>query len=557
MCGICGLIEREGVSPDPGLLARMNERLFHRGPDGGGQWIEGRAAIAMRRLAIIDLQTGQQPMFNETGDIGIVFNGEIYNYHELRADLEGRGHRFASQSDTESIVHLYEEYGVDGIARLNGMFAFAIWDSREQRLVLARDRAGKKPLYYAPQPDGLAFASEIHSLLAYPGISREINVTALDNYFTFGYVPPPLSIFEGIRQLEPGHLLVWQHGRITTQRYWRLLPGKRDFRSREEAVDELYKLIEDAVRIRLYSDVPFGALLSGGVDSSLVVGIMSRLMSRKLQTFTIGFSDTAHDESPYAAEVAQLFGTEHHNLRVGATNVVDVLEKLVMHFGEPFADASAIPTYLVSQMARQHVTMALSGDGGDEVFGGYPSYRYHHAIDRYRHIPSGLRAAMKAASRTFAGAEPGSLPRRVSRFVQEAELPVDVRWAHSRSIFPESELQKLYTPAIAARLQPECRGFHLRESFEYFFRHTSEDGDAISYVDYETYLPDDILVKTDRTSMAVSLELRAPLLDYRIAEFAAGLPRTWKWDSRAGKLILKEAAAKLLPGSILNPSCTT
>src|ERR1035441_2550129 len=299
MCGICGLVEPEGVAPDPDVLRRMNERLVHRGPDGSGQWIQGRAAIAMRRLAIIDLNTGSQPMFNETGDIGIVFNGEIYNYHELRADLEGRGHRFASQSDTESIVHLYEEYGVDGIARLNGMFAFAIWDSREQRLVLARDRAGKKPLYYAPQPDGLAFASEIHSLLAYPGISREINVTALDNYFTFGYVPPPLSIFEGIRQLAPAPLLVWQHGRIPPQRYGRLLPGKRDFRSREEAVDELYKLIEDAVRIRLYSDVPFGALLSGGVDSSLVVGIMSRLMSGKLKTFTIGFSDTAHDESPY------------------------------------------------------------------------------------------------------------------------------------------------------------------------------------------------------------------------------------------------------------------
>jgi asparagine synthase (glutamine-hydrolysing) len=552
MCGICGLVEPEGVAPDPDVLMRMNERLFHRGPDGGGQWIQGRAAIAMRRLAIIDLNTGSQPMFNETGEIGIVFNGEIYNYHELRTDLEHRGHRFATQSDTESIVHLYEEYGVDGIARLNGMFAIAIWDSRKERLILARDRAGKKPLYYAPRPEGIVFASELHSLLAYRGLSREIDVTALDNYFTFGYVPAPLSIFREIRQLQPGHLLVWERDRIRTQRYWRLCPSQRKFGSRGEAVDELYSLLEDAVRIRLYSDVPFGALLSGGVDSSLVVGLMSRQMGRKLKTFTIGFSNDRLDESSYAAEVAQLFDTEHHNLRVEALSVMEVLEKLVVHFGEPFADSSAIPTFLVSQLARQHVTMALSGDGGDEVFGGYKSYRYHHIIDRYRHIPAGLRAPAKLASRVLAGTAPGGLGRRISRFVDEAELPVEVRWAHSRSIFSGSEQKRLYAPAIASQLQPEARGFRLREAFQYFSGKSSDDSAAINFVDYETYLPDDILVKTDRTSMAVSLELRAPLLDYRIAEFAAGLPRPWKWDGRAGKYILKEAASRLLPASILN-----
>jgi asparagine synthase (glutamine-hydrolysing) len=551
MCGICGFVEAEGAAPPAEVLARMNQRLFHRGPDGGGEWIQGRAAIAMRRLAIIDLSTGSQPMFNETGEIGIVFNGEIYNYHELRADLEARGHRFATQSDTESIVHLYEEYGVEGIARLNGMFAFAIWDSREERLVLARDRAGKKPLYYAPRPDGVAFASELHSLLAYPGLSREIDVTALDNYFTFAYVPAPLSIFRDVRQLPPGHSLVWQRGHITTQRYWRLRPSKRQFASRAEAVDELFALVEDAVRIRLYSDVPFGALLSGGVDSSLVVGLMSRLMDRKLKTFTIGFSHGPLDESPHAAEVARLFGTEHHNLRVEAPSVMDVLERLSVHFGEPFADSSAIPTYLVSQLARQHVTMALSGDGGDEVFGGYKSYRYHHLIDRYRHIPAGLRAPAKLASRALAGTAPGGLGRRFSRFVDEAELPVAVRWAHSRSTFSAKEQQRLYAPEVASQVRIESRGFHLRDSFEYFSTY-SADSDTINFVDYETYLPDDILVKTDRTSMAVSLELRAPLLDYRIAEFAAGLPREWKWDGSGGKYILKEAAAKLLPASILN-----
>ena len=530
----------------------MNQLLFHRGPDGGGQWIQSRAAIAMRRLAIIDLQSGQQPMFNETGEIGIVFNGEIYNYHELRDDLEARGHRFATHSDTESIVHLYEEYGVEGIARLNGMFAIAIWDSREERLILARDRAGKKPLYYSPRPDGIAFASELKSLLAYPGCSREIDIAALDNYFTFGYVPAPLSIYRGIRQLQPGHLLTWQGGRLTTQRYWRLRPSKRKFASRADAVDELYHLLEDAVRIRLYSDVPFGALLSGGVDSSLVVGLMSRQMGRKLKTFTVGFPGSDLDESPHAAAVAELFETEHHNLRLGAPAVMEVLEKLVAHFGEPFADSSAIPTFLVSQLAREHVTMALSGDGGDEVFGGYKSYRYHHLIDRYRNVPASLRASVKMASKVFAGAAPGGLGRRVSRFVNEAELPVEIRWAHSRSIFTDAEQKKLYTPEIEAQLQAGRRGFRLRESFEYFFEHSSDGGDVINFVDYETYLPDDILVKTDRTSMAVSLELRAPLLDYRVAEFAASLPKEWKWDSRAGKYILKDAAKKLLPDAILN-----
>ena len=306
------------------------------------------------------------------------------------------------------------------------------------------------------------------------------------------------------------------------------------------------------MRIRLNSDVPFGALLSGGVDSSLVVGIMSRQMKRKLKTFTIGFQETNLDESSHAEEVARLFDTEHHNLRVGPLSVMDVMDRLVEHFGEPFADSSAIPTYLVSQLARQHVTMALSGDGGDEVFGGYKSYRYHHLIDRYRNVPASVRASVKLASTVFAGAAPGGLGRRINRFVNEAELPVEIRWANSRSIFSEAEQRRLYSPEITAQLQAGRRGFRLRESFEYFLKHSAEAADVINFVDYETYLPDDILVKTDRTSMAVSLELRAPLLDYRIAEFAASLPKSWKWDSRAGKYILKDAARKLLPDSILN-----
>ena len=352
------MVEREGVSPDSAVLTRLNGRLYHRGPDEGGAWIDGRAALAMRRLAIIDLTGGQQPMFNEDRSIGIVFNGEIYNYHELREDLEKAGHRFASQSDTEAIVHGYEQHGTGIFERLNGMFAVAVWDRARQQLLLARDRVGKKPLYYSLADGGLVFSSELASLLEYPGISRDVDAVALDNYFALGYVPAPRTIFSHVKQLEPAHFLRWKEGQIEVARYWRLCQRAVSGRSPEELAANLLELIKDAVRIRLYSDVPFGALLSGGVDSSLVVVLMSQLMNRSVETFTIGFSDQHLDESRYAAELARQLGTNHHELVAEPASVVDLADKMTTHFGEPFADASAIPTYLVSHMARKHVTMA-------------------------------------------------------------------------------------------------------------------------------------------------------------------------------------------------------
>jgi asparagine synthase (glutamine-hydrolysing) len=549
MCGICGIVEREGASPDAGILARLNERLWHRGPDEGGEWINGPAGLAMRRLAIIDLAGGHQPIFNEDRTVAIVFNGEIYNYRDLRKVLEGAGHRFETNSDTEVVVHAYEQYGPEGLSRLNGMFALAVWDGRNQQLLLARDRAGKKPLYYAEADGRIVFSSELASLLEYPGISREVDPVALDNYFCFGCVPAPLSIYRQVRQLPPGHFLLWKGGRFRTERYWRLQPRQPAEQSEEGVAAELLELAKDAVRIRLQSDVPFGALLSGGVDSSLVVALMSQLMDRPVDTFTIGFSEKSLDESAYAAELASHFGTNHHSLRVGPPAVVDLLNKLAAHFGEPFADASAIPTFLVSEMARKHVTMALSGDGGDEVFGGYNAYRYHVSAAAYRRLPHPLRAAVRAAAHSANGAA-GTLGQRIRRFVDESELSVETAWRHSRSIFTDAELQQLYTPEFAQSIQLGKRGFQLRDSFRHFAGDTPHAA-VLNYVDYETYLPDDILVKVDRMSMANSLELRAPLLDYRIAEFAAGLPRHLKWTPWSGKRILKRAAASVLPKQVL------
>jgi len=549
MCGICGIVERPGERPDAEVLGRLNARLWHRGPDDGGAWIDGSAGLAMRRLAIIDLAGGHQPMFNEDGNVAVVFNGEIYNYLELRQILENAGHRFRSHSDTEAIVHIYEQYGPEGLEKLNGMFALAVWDRTRQQLLLARDRAGKKPLYYCERNGRLVFSSELASLLEYPGISREIDCAALDNYFCFGYVPSPQTIYRDVKQLQAGHFLLWRAGQLQGGRYWRLRPRPPAGRSEQDAAEELLGLVKDAVRIRLHSDVPFGALLSGGVDSSMVVALMSQLMDRPVDTFTIGFSDKQLDESAYAAELASRFGTHHHSLIAGPHSVIELLQKLTMHFGEPFADASAIPTYLVSEMARKHVTMALSGDGGDEVFGGYRSYQYHASAASYRRLPSVFRATMRAASRRVNGAG-GGLGRRIRRFVEESELPVGLAWRHSRSIFTDAELDQLYTPEFAGQLEPDQRGFQLRESFRHFGAGAPEEA-VLNFVDYETYLPDDILVKVDRMSMANSLELRAPLLDYRIAEFAAGLPRHWKWTPWQGKRILKQAAAAILPKSVL------
>ena len=548
MCGICGIIEHPGASPEAGLLTRLNNRLLHRGPDEGGEWIQGSAGLAMRRLAIIDLAGGHQPMFNEDGSIAIVFNGEIYNFPELRDLLERAGHRFRSHCDTEAIVHLYEQYGPEGLNRLNGMFAIAIWDEPQQQLLLARDRVGKKPLYYAEVNGKLVFSSEMASLLEFPAISREIDTVSLDNYFCLGYVPGPRTIFRQVKQVAPGHSLLWKNGVAHISRYWRLQPQPVHRSSEKEAAAELLQLLRDAVRIRLCSDVPFGALLSGGVDSSLMVGLMSQLMDRPVQTFTIGFLDKTLDESRYARETAAYFGAEHHELIANEHSVIELVDKLTTHFGEPFADASAIPTYLVSEIARKHVTMALSGDGGDEVFGGYVSYQYHAMAAGWRSVPGPVRSVARTLAHG-ANDSGGNLGRRVRRFVDQSELPVEQAWRHSRSIFSDSELGQLYTPDFASRVELAERGFQLRDAFLNFGA-GAPDMEILNHVDYESYLPGDILVKVDRMSMANSIEMRAPLLDYRVAEFAASLPID-SWFRGELQPYLKERLASSRPNPIV------
>ena len=550
MCGICGIGNANGERVDREVLARMNERLVHRGPDESGEWIGNSVGLAMRRLAIIDLSSGHQPMFNGDRTIALVFNGEIYNYLELRALLAKAGRSFVTQSDTEAILHLYEEYGPSGLSRLNGMFAIAIWDRPRRQLLLARDRTGKKPLYYTQIGDQLVFSSELTSLLEHPRISREIDAIALDNYFTLGYCPAPLTIFKSVKQLEPGYFLIWKDGNVEAKRYWRLQRRRSAVRSEQEAAEHLFELLNDAVRIRLHSDVPFGALLSGGVDSGLVVGLMSQLMSTPVHTFTVGFSEKSFDESQYAAQIARHFGAEHHHIIAQPHSIPDLVRNVVMHCGEPFADSSAIPTFLVCEMARKHVTMALSGDGGDEVFGGYDSYRYHTIASTYRRCPPPLRAILRQGISKLNG-NLGTLGRRIQRFVSEAELPVNEAWRHSRSIFTDQELAQLYTDDFKEMIALNRRGFQIEESFEYF-RGGGTDTELLNYVDYETYLPGDILVKMDRMSMANSLELRSPLLDYRVAEFAAGLQAEWKWNAYGGKRILKQVAKSVLPHWVLN-----
>jgi asparagine synthase (glutamine-hydrolysing) len=550
MCGICGIANANGERVDREVLARMNERLAHRGPDESGEWISNPVGLAMRRLAIIDLSSGHQPMFNKGRTVALVFNGEIYNYLELRALLSKAGRSFVTQSDTEAILHLYEEYGPSGLSRLNGMFAIAIWDAARQQLLLARDRAGKKPLYYSQLGHRLVFSSELTSLLEYPSVSREIDATALDNYFALGYCPAPLTIFKSVRQLEPGYFLIWKRGNSEAKRYWRLQSQRCAARSEHEAAEQLLELLNDAVRIRLHSDVPFGALLSGGVDSGLVVGLMSQLMTTPVHTFTVGFSEKSFDESQYAADIARHFGAQHHHMIAQPHSIPELLRNVIVHCGEPFADSSAIPTFLVCEMARKHVTMALSGDGGDEVFGGYDSYRYHAIASTYRKCPRPLRGILRHAINKLNG-NLGALGRRIQRFVSEAELPVNEAWRHSRSIFTDQELARLYADEFNEMIALDRRGFQIEESFEYF-RDGGTDAELLNYVDYESYLPGDILVKIDRMSMANSLELRSPLLDYRMAEFAAGLRAEWKWNAYGGKRILKKVAKSVLPDWVLN-----
>jgi asparagine synthase (glutamine-hydrolysing) len=547
MCGIAGFVD--GAGADPVLLQRMCDAIRHRGPDEDGYLIDGAVGLGMRRLSIIDLASGRQPIFNEDGSVAVVFNGEIYNFPELRRRLEAKGHRFRSNTDTECIAHLYEEHGNGCVDHLRGMFAFALWDARSRRLLLGRDRVGKKPLFYRLSAGGIWFASELKALLQDPSFPRRVDPVAVHHYLTYQYVPAPWSIWEGVQKLPPAHVLSWTDGQAELTRYWRLRYTPKLRLTVPEAVEATRSLVREATRLRMISDRPIGAFLSGGVDSSIVVAAMAEQSPEPVKTFSIGFSEASYDERRYARLVAQRFGTDHHELVV-RPSALEVLPTLVWHYDEPFADSSSIPSYYLARMTRTNVTVALNGDGGDESFAGYHRYLANLLASRVP-MPARLGAAARRLLAPVADPRrPRTLPGRVSAMLGTLLTPPDERYARLMSYFTEEQKQAVYTSDLRGQLSG-CSSYDLLAA-----AFADSDGpdltDRMLAVDVLTYLPGDLLTKMDIATMANSLEARSPLLDHKLMEFAASLPASFKLRGQTGKWVLKQAARGWLPDDVID-----
>ena len=549
MCGICGIcnIYSRGRA-ERALAADMCSTMRHRGPDDDGAFASGPCALAMARLSIIDLEGGHQPMPNEDRSAWIVYNGETYNAPDLREQLQHQ-HCFATRSDTEVLLHAYEQWGDDMLARLRGMFAFAIWDRPRRSLLLARDRLGIKPLYYAIAGDWLVFGSEIKALLQVPWLERSIDPEALHAYLTFNYIPAPMTIFRGVKKLPPGHLLRCGNGEVRVSRYWDLDCAPRPVADEHECASELRQRLDDAVRAHLLSDVPVGVLLSGGIDSSAVTALAARSAGR-VKTFSVGFEEKSFNELEAARLVARTYGTDHHE-EILKPDAATLVERLVDCFDEPFADSSALPTFLVSQMAAREVKVVLSGDGGDEIFGGYMTYTADALAEIYQRIPRPLRRRViePLVARMPVSDEKNSLDYLAKRFVAGAHLPPLERHHSWRVIFTEADKQRLYAPDWRAAAGLEDPLAILERYYE------SLDGlhfiTKLQYVDTKTYLPDDILTKVDRMSMAHSLETRPPLLDHHVVDYAASLPAHMKVRGLKRKIVLRRAVRDLLPEPLL------
>lgn len=553
MCGICGQVNVASGEVRDSDLARMCEALVCRGPDGQGVHMMAGAGLAQRRLSIIDLRpAGIAPLSNEDGTIWVTLNGEIYNFRELRAELEERGHAFRTGTDTEVIVHLYEDYGADCVSRLDGMFAFAVWDARRRQLLAARDRLGKKPFYYAATAASLVFASSIDALRRHPAVSLEPDFAALDAYLTYQYVPSPRTAFTGIRKLPPAHRLLWDESSgVAVERYWAppLASAERSPRHSREIEAELIERLLKAVQARLVADVPLGAFLSGGVDSSAVVALMARVSERRVRTFSIGFADPAHDETRYARLVAERIGTEHHEFTV-EPDAVAVLPDLVRHYGEPFGDSSALPTYYLAKLTRQHVTVALSGDGGDETFAGYDSYRTVSAWNRADQVPLAVRRGLDATFGTMMRQmSRAPVARKLGRGVAMLASPIEGRFRLHSSIFKPEEKDAAYSPTFRALLEAVPRDLSGPADVQ-----QPADVDPVDWMmwhDLQFYLPDCLMVKVDVASMAHGLEVRSPFLDHHFVEFAATIPSQLKQDAGSGKRILKRALSGIVPEEVL------
>lgn len=551
MCGIAGFISKEKDTPNAGresLLDRMCKTITHRGPDEQGTLVKDAASLGMRRLSIIDLKSGQQPIFDCTGTLAIVFNGEIYNYRELKKDLEARGHAFKTNSDTETIVHAYEEYGAKCVEHLRGMFAFAIYDFHHETLFVARDRVGKKPLYYALTERGnFVFGSELKVLIEHGEIEKQVDLAALDAFLTFGYVPEEFCIFKGVRKLPPAHYLTFENNSIETKKYWDFEYGKiAAVKSEAEYVENLRELLSEAVKIRLISEVPLGAFLSGGVDSSAIVGLMSRITDAPVKTFSIGFNEDTFNELKYARLAAKHFETDHHEFIV-TPDLVETIDDLVWHFDEPFADSSALPTFMVSKMARDYVTVVLSGDGGDELFAGYTRY----VIDSQR---SGLSRVPRVLRENLLRPLSENLPHDFAgkNFLYNASLDPIHRYIDSISHFNRMRKKALYSDELALKLNGSFdRG---AKNYEQIASRVASGSaiDSLLYLDSKTYLPSDILTKVDRMSMAASLEARVPLLDHKLIDYVMQIPAELKLKNLSTKYIFKKALEGIVPSEILH-----
>lgn len=552
MCGIAGFISPKNdrrLAEREALLDAMCKIITHRGPDEQGTMVDEQAALGMRRLSIIDLKSGQQPIYDESGNLAIVFNGEIYNFRELKTELENLGHKFKTNSDTETIVHAYEEFGAKCLQRLRGMFGFAIWNKEKRELFIARDRVGKKPVYYSVTDEGeFVFGSELKVLLKHGGVKREIDTAALDAYLSFGYVPDPLCIFKNVRKLEPGHYLTFRDGKVETHKYWDFEYKERPIRKEQDYIEELRELIKDAVNVRLISEVPLGAFLSGGVDSSAVVGNMAKLMDQPVKTFSIGFNEDSFNELKYARVTAEHFGTEHHEFIV-TPDLCEVVDDLVWHFDEPFADSSALPTYMVSKMARDYVTVVLSGDGGDELFAGYTRYVVDKKRSGLEKLPKAVRSGLL---QTVSELMPHSAPGK--NYLYNASLDAVDRYIDSVTAFSPLNKRSLYSAGLKQNLNGAATNGGSGEKLFRDFAQSVETGnpvDKMLYLDSKTYLPGDILTKVDRMSMAVSLEARVPLLDHKLIEFVTTIPAEFKLRGLETKYIFKKAMQGLVPDSIL------
>jgi asparagine synthase (glutamine-hydrolysing) len=543
MCGIAGIVSLEGQPVFEQELRNMCSAIIHRGPDDEGFYFGAGVGLGMRRLSIIDLDSGRQPVSNEDKSVWVVFNGEIYNFKQLRQEMEGRGHVFSTHSDTETIVHLYEEFGKHCVDHLRGMFAFALWDERLKQLLVARDRLGIKPLYYAEVGGRLLFASELKSILQLQGVGRDINWSAVSHLFSFLSTTPTEAIIDGVRKLEPGHVLIASPGRTPViERYWDL-NFEPDYGKEEDYfVERVRGLIEESVRLHMVSDVPLGAFLSGGIDSSSIVATAARLNPEPLKTFSIGFSEPDYNELEHARLVATMNGTDHHELTLGP-DALDRMEDLAWHLDEPFGDSSAIPTYLVSKLASESVKVVLSGDGGDELFAGYDKYIVEQRERSRTPLPAPARSVLGAIGRKL----PNGMRGR--NFLRHASLVGPERYLDSITLFPRDEMKKLFRPEVFELLAP-CEPWRAKAAY-------MESGGRnwlsnLQGLDVKNYLPLDILTKVDRMSMAHSIETRVPLLDHKLVEFAATIPPELNLRGGTTKYVLKRAMRGILPERIIN-----